>query len=164
MPLRSRSAGSWRPGWDATRLAGELKADARSITDVGGAISSAVGSMTFDGPAADRIRSTTKGATGDMGDESERLTGVAKLLLDSAEEVEKLQKARLEKIAEMRRDYAAQGIPAQARLVTRVVVAPGRDAPYGDDPPRQLGQAQGAGRDGPRPTACPRCRPRSPAA
>jgi hypothetical protein len=98
------------------RLAGQLRGDASSITAVAGRISSAVGSMTFEGPAADRLRGDSRIATTGIADNSERLTSVARMLDESAEEVERLQRERLERMAEMNRRLEAERAAAAGAL------------------------------------------------
>ena len=95
------------------QLASELKQDARKLTDVAGRLTSSAGAMTFDGPAGDRFRRLADSSTGDLTGHAEQLTALAGKLMKAAEEVERLQQARLRKIAELRREYAAAGIPAR---------------------------------------------------
>lgn len=94
-------------------LAGQLKGDAGRIEGVAAGIGSAVGSMTFQGPAADRFQSRTQSSGNSLGDCADRLNDLARLLEVKADEVEQLQRDRLERIRQLREEYASQGIPAR---------------------------------------------------
>ena len=94
-------------------LAGALKGDARTIEGIASGVGSAVGSLTFEGPAADRLQSTTQSSGDSLGDCADRLNDLARLLEVKADEVEQRQRDRLERIRQLREEYAAQGVPAR---------------------------------------------------
>jgi uncharacterized protein YukE len=93
-------------------LAGALQSDARAIEGVASGTGSAVGSMTFEGPAADRFRDAAQTTAKGLGDCAGRLQDTAKLLEAKATEVEQKQRDRLAKLQQLREDLAAQGVPA----------------------------------------------------
>jgi len=94
-------------------LAGALKGDARDLEGVASGLSSAVGSMTFDAPAAERFRTEAQGATKSLGDSANRLTELAQYLETKAHEVEEAQKARLREINNIRHEMAQDHIPVR---------------------------------------------------
>ena len=94
-------------------LAGALKGDARQIEGVASGIGGTVGSMTFQGPAADRLQDTTQSSGRTLGDCAEQLNDLARLLEVKADEVEQKQRDRLERIEQLREELSAQGVPAR---------------------------------------------------
>jgi uncharacterized protein YukE len=94
-------------------LASALQSDARAIEGVASGIGSAVGSMTFEGPAANAFQQRTQSEGKQLGDLAGRLNETARLLQTSAAEVERLQAERLAKLEQMRRELASEGIPAR---------------------------------------------------
>jgi uncharacterized protein YukE len=93
-------------------LAGALKGDARDLEGVASGLSTAVGSMTFDGPAADRFREGAQDTKTSLAQASSSLGDLATLLETKADEVEAAQKARLQALHNMQREMAQDGIHA----------------------------------------------------
>jgi uncharacterized protein YukE len=94
-------------------LAGALQGDAGAIEGVASGIGTAVGSMTFEGPAADRFRDSAQASGKTLGDCANRLRDTARLLETKAAEVEQKQRERQAKIDQMRRDFVEQGVLAR---------------------------------------------------
>ena len=94
-------------------LAGTLRSDAQAIDGVGSGIVSAVGSMSFEGPAADRLLEGAQGARRNLADGAARLQDLAGLLEGKAAEVEQAQRDRLARLEQMRAELSEQGIPAR---------------------------------------------------
>jgi uncharacterized protein YukE len=94
-------------------LAGALQGDARELEGIASGITSAVGSLTFDGPAADRFQDTAQASGRTLGDCAARLSDLARLLEAKAAEVEQRQRDRLARIEQLRAELAARGVPAR---------------------------------------------------
>jgi hypothetical protein len=94
-------------------LAGALKGDASALEGVASGLGTAVGAMTFEGPAADRFRTEQQDSRTTISDSVERLNSLAGLLETKADEVEAAQKARLQQLHNMQRELAQDGIPAR---------------------------------------------------
>jgi hypothetical protein len=94
-------------------LATSLRSDARSVEGIVSGTASAARSMTFEGPAADRLQTKTQSSSTSLGDCVEQLNDLARLLETWAEEVERRQEARLERIRQLREEFAEQGVPAR---------------------------------------------------
>jgi uncharacterized protein YukE len=92
-------------------LAADLQRDARAIEDVAARIGSAVGSMTFEGPAATVFKDKTQAAGKRLGDFAHQLDELARRLNVSAAEVEQKQRDRLARLQQMREEFAEQGVP-----------------------------------------------------
>jgi uncharacterized protein YukE len=95
------------------QLAGDLRVSATRIEGIGTGIGSAVGSWSFQGPAADRLTDAAQSSQRTLTDCATRLGDLARLLDQKATEVEEKQRARLDRLAQMRADLAEQGIPAR---------------------------------------------------
>jgi len=93
-------------------LAGALKGDARDLEGVASGLGSAVDSMTFEGPAAQRFRDGAQDSRSSLARASSGLTDLATLLETKADEVEAAQKARLQALHNMQQEMAHDGIPA----------------------------------------------------
>jgi hypothetical protein len=94
-------------------LAGALKGDARDLEGVASGLGTAVGTMTFDAPAADRFRTEAQDAGKSLGDCAGRLNDLAGYLETKATEVEEAQQARLRQINNIRREMAQEGVPVR---------------------------------------------------
>ena len=94
-------------------LAGALKGEAGALEGVASGLGTAVGAMTFEGPAADRFRTEQTDSKKTISDCAERITSLASLLETKADEVEAAQKARLQQLHNMQRELAQDGIPAR---------------------------------------------------
>lgn len=85
-------------------LAASLRGDADRIGGFASTTGTAVDAMTFEGPAATRIRGRVRGARRSLASAADALTAIAGTLERSASEVEQAQADRLRKMADMRRD------------------------------------------------------------
>jgi uncharacterized protein YukE len=93
-------------------LAGALKGDARDLEGVASGLGTAVSSMTFEGPAAQRFRDGAQDSKSSLTQASSGLNDLATLLETKADEVEAAQKARLQTLHNMQREMAQDGVPA----------------------------------------------------
>ena len=94
-------------------LAGALRGDAQAVEGVGSGIVSTVGSMSFEGPAADRLLERAQSSRRSLGDCAVRLQDLASMLDTKAAEVEQAQRDRLARLEQMRAELLEQGIPAR---------------------------------------------------
>ena len=69
-------------------FARSLRADARELTDVASGMRTAVVSMTFGGPAADRFEHGARSRIKDLRELAERLADAARIVYDAAEEID----------------------------------------------------------------------------
>ena len=76
-------------------LARSLRADARELEGVATGMRSAVGSMDFEGPAADRFEHKVRPRIKDLRELAERLEALARVLVETAEEIERERRRRM---------------------------------------------------------------------
>lgn len=82
LPLLPYDSGAMRA------LAGDFRTKAQSLNDVGSAITGAGGSMTFDGPAGDRIREELSRCSKDTTSAADGLAAAAGKLDSAAADVD----------------------------------------------------------------------------
>jgi uncharacterized protein YukE len=73
-------------------FARSLRADARDLADVASGMRTAVVSMTFGGPAADRFQHGARSRISDLRDLAERLADAARLVDDEADKLDDEQR------------------------------------------------------------------------
>jgi uncharacterized protein YukE len=71
-----------------------LKADARDLENVTTGMRSSMRAMDFEGPAADRFHEKTRPRIKELRELGDRLTEVVRLLLDTADEIERERRRR----------------------------------------------------------------------
>jgi len=94
-------------------LAGALRGDVRDLEGVASGLGTAVGTMTFEGPAADRFRDETQSSTRTATGVASQLTDLANAIERKANEVEQAQHERLRKMQEIREDMAESHVPVR---------------------------------------------------
>ena len=93
------------PGMRA--LAAQLRGEADRIAQVADSATGAVGSMTFEGPAATRFRQRVESARSGLRDAAQGLQGVAATLERAAADVEARQAERQRQLERLAREAEA---------------------------------------------------------
>jgi uncharacterized protein YukE len=92
-------------------FARSLSADARDLTDVAAGMRTAVASMTFGGPAADRFQHGARSRIKDLRDLAERLADVARVVYDAAEAIDDQHRHDRREEEEMHAQFVSQDSP-----------------------------------------------------